>query len=286
MPNVKVSALEDTEEAQKASPNGATESDPGDKPSDNTSTLDKSETHSDSSSGPKEESKGKSNKNNSQKHIIHGSFRKLDYANAQKAGDIEARGVIANRINELKEQKPIMHENDFNHLDNKKVVIVTDGIPVNQFSFGRFQSLRMIIIGNGCESDLLHLEFSNMPNLERVEVGSSSFLSVAVLHVNNCPKLRRLFVGNGSFARIENCVIENNPLLLELQLGGSAAFSLQEENKTKLSIMTSNSPEVVHEDNTAPRVLKLVSCRYLYTLMNRPAPSEEITAWKWILLWL
>lgn len=283
MPNVKVSALEDTEEAQEASPNGATESDPGDKPNDNTSTLDKSETHSDSSSGPKDESKGNSNKNNSQKHIIHGSFRKLDYANAQKAGDIEARGAIKNRMDELKVQKPIMSENDFNNLDNITVVIVTDGIPINQVSFGRLQSLRMIIIGNECESDSLRLTFANMPNLERVEVGSNCFLSVTVLHVNNCPKLRRLFIGSGSFARIENCVIENNPLLLELQLGGSATDSLQEENKTELSIVTSNPPEVVHEVNTAPRVLKLASCRYLSTLMNRLAPSEEISVWKWIL---
>lgn len=252
MPNVKVSALEDTEEAQKASPNGTTESDPGDKPNDS----------------------------NSQKHIIHGSFRKLDYANAQKAGDIEARGAIKKRMDELKEQKPIMSENDFNNLDNITVVIVTDGIPINQVCFRRFQSLRMIIIGNECESDSLRLTFANMPNLERVEVGSNCFLSVTVLHVNNCPKLRRLFIGSGSFARIENCVIENNPLLLELQLGGSATVSLQEENKTELPIVTSNPPEVVHEVNTAPRVLKLASCRYFCTLMNRLAPSEEITVWK------
>ena len=213
-------------------------------------------------------------------HIIHGSLRKLDYLDVQNAGDIETRDAIKKKKGQLKEQKTIMRENDFNDLDNITVVIVSDGIPINQVYFRRFQSLRMIIVGNECESDSLRLTFANMPNLERVEVGSSCFLTVTVLHVNNCPKLRRLFIGHGSFARIENCVIENNPLLLELQLGVSATVSLQEENKTELSIVTSNPPEVVHEVNTVPRVLKLASCRYLSTLMNRLAPSEEITVWK------
>ena len=41
------------------------------------------------------------------KHIIHGSFRKLDYLDVQNAGDIETRVVIEKKKGQLKEQRVI-----------------------------------------------------------------------------------------------------------------------------------------------------------------------------------
>ena len=243
-------------------------------------------------------------------HIIHGSLRKLDYLNVQNVGDVKGRTGIENKEKELYYKKVTVWSERKVIQNDKEVVIVNNRIPLNRTSFEQCQSVRVLIIGNGCDSDISSLEFSFMPNLERVEIGSKCFLRVAELHVNDCSKLRRLFIGDGSFTDITTCMIENNVELLELQLGGSAAISTpQEENVTDQSLMTTNPPEVINEeepsldamgsatednsrvvtdseDDKDQRVLKLASCLYLCTLMNRPAPSEESTLWKWILPWL
>ena len=155
------------------------------------------------------------------KHIIHGSLRKLDYLGVQNAGDIETRDIIKKKKGQLKEQRVINDEHAFVNLDNFSVVFVANGLLINQDSFVACKPVRMLIIDNGCTSDLPSLEFVEMRNLERVEIGSNCFNEVTALRVENCPKLRRLFIGDGSFKIIRECVIENNEELLELQLGGS-----------------------------------------------------------------
>lgn len=154
-------------------------------------------------------------------HIIHGSFRKLDYLDVQNAGDIETRDVIEKKTGQLKEQRVVNDEHAFVNLNNFSVVFVANGLQINQGSFVACQSVRMLIIGNGCTTDMPSMELVKMLNLERVEIGDNCFNEVTALHVENCPKLRRLFIGDNSFKIIRDCVIENNEELLELQLGGS-----------------------------------------------------------------
>lgn len=182
------------------------------------------------------------------KHIIHGSFRKLDYLDVQNAGDISVLAVVKDKGGELEEQKEINDGADFVNLDNLSVVFVANGLQINQVLFDHCQSVRMLIIDNGCTSDLPSLEFVKMRNLERVEIGSNCFNSVTALRVENCPKLRRLFIGDGSFERIRECVIENNEELLELQLGGNKGVSVESDEK-KSSETTSSSEEVKEEDD-------------------------------------
>ena len=171
-------------------------------------------------------------------NIIHGSFRKLDYLGVQNAGDIKLQAVVIDKGGEFEEQKEIIDGADFVNLDNFSVVFVANGLQINQNSFEHCQSVRMLIIGNGCRSSIQSMELINMLNLERVEIGSSCFNNVTALHVENCPKLRRLFIGDGSFERIRKCVIENNEELLELQLGGNAGVSIERDEKKPARIDT------------------------------------------------
>ena len=159
-------------------------------------------------------------------HIIHGSLRKLDYLDVQNAGDIETRDVIEKKKGQLKEQRVINDEHAFVNLRNFSVVFVANGLQINQGSFVACQSIRMLIIGNGCTTDMPSMKLVNMLNLERVEIGENCFNGVTALRVENCPKLRRLFIGDGSFKIIGECVIENNEELLELQLGGNKGVSI------------------------------------------------------------
>lgn len=233
------------------------------------------------------------------KHIIHGSFRKLDYLDVQNAGDISVLAVVTDKGGELEEQKEINDGADFVNLDNFSVVFVANGLQINQDSFDACQSVRMLIIGNECESNIQSMELINMRNLERVEIGSNCFNNVTALRVENCPKLRRLFIGDGSFKIIRECVIENNEELLELQLGGNKGVSIESDEK-KSSDTTSETigekkpakietgkktsvkpkKEGEKEDHEEQRILRLASWYHSYTIMNRPSRVEESTAWR------
>ena len=198
-------------------------------------------------------------------HIIHGSFRKLDYLDVQNAGDIETRDVIEKKTGQLKEQREVNDEHAFANLNNFSVAFVVNGLLINQNSFVACQSVRMLTIGNECESNIQSMELTNMLNLERVEIGSSCFNIVTALRVENCPKLRRLFIGDGSFERIRKCVIENNEELLELQLGGNKGVSIESDEKKPARIdmgkKTSLNPkrEGEKEDYEEQRILRLAS---------------------------
>ena len=198
-------------------------------------------------------------------HIIHGSLRKLDYLDVQNAGDIETRDVIEKKKGQLKEQRVINDEHAFVNLNNLSVVFVANGLQINQGSFVACQSVRMLIIGNGCRSNIQSMKLVNMLNLERVEIGSNCFNEVTALHVENCPKSRRLFIGDGSFERIRKCVIENNEELLELQLGGNKGVSIERDEKKPARIdMGKKTPlnpkrEGEKEDHEEQRILRLAS---------------------------
>ena len=198
----------------------------------------------------------------------------------QNAGDISVLAVVKDKGGELEEQRVINDEHAFVNLNNFSVVFVANGLQINQGSFVACQSIRMLIIGNGCTTDMPSMELVNMLNLERVEIGSNCFNEVTALHVENCPKLRRLFIGDGSFKRIRECVIENNEELLELQLGGNKGVSVESDEKTS---ETTAPEEVKEEDNDEQCILRLASWYYSYTVMNRPSRVEESTAWRSLL---
>ena len=197
--------------------------------------------------------------------IIHGSFRKLDYLGVQSVGDIRFQTVVKDKGGELIEQKVINNEDAFVNLDDFSVVFVANGLLINQNSFVACQSVRMLTIGNECESNIQSMELVNMLNLERVEIGNSCFNNVTALRVENCPKLRRLFIGDGSFERIRKCVIENNEELLELQLGGNKGVSIESDEKKPARIDTGKKTplnpkrEGEKEDHEEQRILRLAS---------------------------
>ena len=199
----------------------------------------------------------------------------------QNAGDISVLAVVKDKGGELEEQIVINDGADFVNLDNFSVVFVANGLRINQVLFDHCQSVRMLIIDNGCTSDLPSLEFVKMRNLERVEIGSNCFNEVTALRVENCPKLRRLFIGDGSFKKIRECVIENNEELLELQLGGNKGVSVESDEKKTSE--TTAFEEVKEEDNDEQCILRLASWYYSYTVMNRPTRVEESTAWRSLL---
>ena len=162
-------------------------------------------------------------------HMIHGSFRKLDFLNIQDAGDLEGRAVILDKDKELKEKTKEIVTNDYqdNDLRDKDVVMTISGILICDHLLSLCHVVRMLIIGDGCDiASSQDLVFDSVPNLERVEIGKNCFSKVASFHVQHCPKLRRVFIGDGSFTNCMDCVIESNPELLELQLGGNAGVSV------------------------------------------------------------
>ena len=183
----------------------------------------------------------------------------------QSVGDIRFQTVVKDKGGELIEQKVINNEDAFVNLDDFSVVFVANGLLINQNSFVACQSVRMLTIGNECESNIQSMELVNMLNLERVEIGNSCFNNVTALRVENCPKLRRLFIGDGSFERIRKCVIENNEELLELQLGGNKGVSIESDEKKPARIDTGKKTplnpkrEGEKEDHEEQRILRLAS---------------------------
>ena len=162
------------------------------------------------------------------KHIIHGSFKELDYLNIHNTGSLIDREVIKDKINELMSNKQSITERVRNIGSiTKEVARVYKGLFISKRLLMLCKSIRMLIIEDDCDSDCFKLV--DMPNLERVEIGNNCFQSVTILHVKCCPKLRRMFIGDGSFTSCTECVIEDNEELLELQFGSTAADD--EENE-------------------------------------------------------
>ena len=162
------------------------------------------------------------------KHIIHGSFKELDYLNIHNTGSLKDREVIKDKINELMSNKQLITERVLNNGSiSKEVATVYRGMFISERLFILCKDIRMLIIEDDRDGDCFKLV--DMPNLERVEIGNNCFQSVTILHVKCCPKLRRMFIGDGSFTNCTECVIEDNEELLELQFGSTAADDEESE---------------------------------------------------------
>lgn len=150
----------------------------------------------------------------------------------QDAKDLETRTVIKAKKEELKGKKVFVVEGyRDNELKDKEVIIITNGMRMDNHLLSLCHDLRMLIIGDGCNTELMQgLVFDSMPNLERVEIGKNCFSKVTSFHVQHCPKLRRVFIGDGSFTICTECVIEDNEDLLELQFGSTAADDEENED--------------------------------------------------------
>ena len=178
-------------------------------------------------------------KKHGKEHIIHGSFRGLDYLSISDAGALRECDIIEKKIGEMEGRtKTAGNEGDFSSLKGKEVAKIADGVRISESLLENCKSVRMLIIGDGCDIvSTKELVFDSVPNLERVEIGCECFKSVTAFHVHSCCKLRRLFIGNDSFAKCMSCVIEDNAELLELQLGGNEGVSISKpiDNKKKTS---------------------------------------------------
>ena len=198
----------------------------------------------------------------SKDHIIHGSFRGLDYICIQDAKDLKTRAAIEAKKEELKEKEVFVVEGyRDNELKDKEVIRIIDGMRMDNHLLSLCHDVRMLIIGDGCNTELMQgLVFDSMPNLERIEIGKNCFSKVTSFHVQHCPKLRRVFIGDGSFTKCMDCVIEDNAKLLELQLGGNDGVSISKPSdknektpKDKCSIENNSATKDSTENNSATK---------------------------------
>ena len=161
-------------------------------------------------------------------NMIHGSFKELDYYCMPNAGELHLPKTNKKMIERIDAKVEVISEDvPPNPIEIEAIVKIVDGFPISKSLLENCKNVRMLIIGDGCNTELMQgLVFDSMPNLERVEIGKNCFSKVASFHVQHCPKLRRVFIGDGSFTNCMDCVIESNPELLELQLGGNAGVSI------------------------------------------------------------
>lgn len=182
------------------------------------------------------------------KHIIHGSFKELDYLNIHNTGSLKDREVIKDKIKELMSNKQLITERVLNNGSiSKEVATVYKGLFISERLFILCKDIRMLIIEDDRDGDCFKLV--DMPNLERVEIGNNCFQSVTILHVKCCPKLRRMFIGDGSFTNCTECVIEDNAELLELQFGITAADDEESEEGEEESEERAEESEERAEEN-------------------------------------
>lgn len=196
------------------------------------------------------------------KHIIHGSFKKLDYLKIINTGVFELPKANKKMIKRLSDEHLVIGErNNPNALIDKSVVWIDHTALVNEDLIGYCKGVRMLMIENDCDSlEVMELKLVNMPNLERIEIGKNCFSKVTSFHVQHCPKLRRVFIGDGSFTKCMDCVIEDNAKLLELQLGGNDGVSISKPSdknektpKDKCSIENNSATKDSTENNSATK---------------------------------
>ena len=192
-------------------------------------------------------------------HIIHGSFKKLDYLKIINTGEFELPKANKKMIKRLGDEHLVIGErNNPNALTDKSVVWIDHTALVNEDLIGYCKGVRMLMIENDCDSsEVMELKLVNMTSLERIEIGKNCFKSVTAFHVQHCPKLRRMFIGDGSFTICTECVIEDNEDLLELQFGSTAAS----EKENKDDEVEENKDDEVEEEPTCFQcsTLKLAS---------------------------
>ena len=149
------------------------------------------------------------NNPNFKKHIIHGSFRLLNYLNVQKAGVLQNLDIIQKKKDEMERKTTVITRQTSRYAPLPEIVDISNELGQDLLEWCML--VRMILIRDNCASGSPKLHFDNLPQLERVEIGRNCFPTVTEVGVKNCSSIRRMFVGEGSFSSCCSCEIENNP---------------------------------------------------------------------------
>ena len=100
-----------------------------------------------------------------------------------------------------------------------------DTSEVSEFSANRFQSLKTLVIGNGCFGNVRVFELDGLNELESVEIGRDSFRirdrkrSDGSYRIVNCPKLKSIQIGGSSFYDYHSFELNNLPSLQSIDIG-------------------------------------------------------------------
>ena len=105
-----------------------------------------------------------------------------------------------------------------------------DASDVSEFSPSRFQSLKTLVIGNGCFGNVRVFELDGLGELESVVIGQQSFRisdderSDGSYRIVNCPKLKSIQIGYRSFYDYHSFELNNLPSLQSIDMGGYCFF--------------------------------------------------------------
>ena len=100
-----------------------------------------------------------------------------------------------------------------------------DTSDVSEFSPSRFQSLKTLVIGNGCFGNVRVFELDGLGELESVVIGQKSFRisefkrSDGSYRIVNCPKLKSIQIGYDSFRDYHSFELNNLPSLQSIDIG-------------------------------------------------------------------
>ena len=100
-----------------------------------------------------------------------------------------------------------------------------DASDVSEFSPSRFQSLKTLVIGNGCFGKVRVFELDGLSELESVVIGERSFRisdkerNDGSYRIVNCPKLKSIEIGDESFYDYHSFELSNLPSLQSIEIG-------------------------------------------------------------------
>ena len=100
-----------------------------------------------------------------------------------------------------------------------------DTSDVSEFSPNRFQSLKTLVIGNGCFGNVRVFELDGLGELESVVIGQKSFRisdkerSDGDYRIVNCPKLKSIQISDYSFSDYHSFELRNLHSLQSIVLG-------------------------------------------------------------------
>ena len=100
-----------------------------------------------------------------------------------------------------------------------------DTSDVSEFVPSRFQSLKTLVIGNGCFGNVRVFELDGLGELESVEIGKESFRirdgkrRDGSCRIVNCPKLKSIQIGTRSFNDYHSFKLNNLHSLQFIDIG-------------------------------------------------------------------
>ena len=100
-----------------------------------------------------------------------------------------------------------------------------DTSDVSEFSPSRFQSLKTLVIGNGCFGKVRVFELDGLSELESVVIGESGIRidrkerNDGSYRIVNCPKLKSIQIGYHSFEDYHSFELNNLPSLQSIDMG-------------------------------------------------------------------